>query len=288
MQSFLHSSVHSPDLLLNACTHLTVHPFFHVRCHLFSHSRLQMHFSIIHAFLPSFIQQSMKSFTYSHTHIISHSCTHLPRPVPCSCLQRVVLSANLTSLRNFKADMHYSLPCVAQQTLVTDTLLFADSSMHRPGSPALQPGRRLSSYGRPATALSRLAKLAKTSPGISPRLALPAQAPQYVARADPPHASADPGRAPLEDSSNATHVKARGTLYTGLAQDAAQHVENETHFMSQQAQQRQQQGAIPGAVDQNAAVCNAELVDASRHSQAGVPMLFHEATLRACIYAEHA
>lgn len=145
--------------------------------------------------------------------------------------------------------------------------------MPRPSSPALQPGRRLSSCGRPATALSRLAKLAKSSPGISPRQALPAQSPQYVASADPLHISADPGRAPLEDSSNATHVKARWTLNTGLAQDAAQHVENDTHCMSQQAQQRQQQGAHHGTVDQHAAVCNAELGDASRQSQAGVRML---------------
>ena len=145
--------------------------------------------------------------------------------------------------------------------------------MPRPSSPALQPGRRLSSCGRPATALSRLAKLAKASPGISPRQALPAQSPQYVARADPLHISADPGRAPLKDSSNATHVTARGTLYTGLAQDAAQHMENDIHCMSQQAQQRQQQGADHGMVDQNAAVCSAALGDAPRQSEAGVRML---------------
>lgn len=159
--------------------------------------------------------------------------------------------------------------------------------MPRPSSPALQPGRRLSSYGRPATALSRLAKLAKTSPGISPGQALPAQSPQYVAKANPPHTSADTGRPPVEDSSNASGIKARGSVYSGLAQDAAQHVKNDTHCTSQQAQQ-QQQGAIHCMVDQNAAVCNAELGDASRQSQAGVRMLLCEATLRVFVYAEHA
>lgn len=150
----------------------------------------------------------------------------------------------------------------------------ADSPASNSSSNAQQPGKRLSaSSGRPVTALSRLAKLAKTSPGMSPRQALPPQSPQQVATAEPLHAPADTGRAPFEDTRNANSVKANRASYAGVVPEAAQQVVNDIHSMSQQAKQQQQKGNLHGMVDQNLAGCSADLGGASRQSQAGVRML---------------
>ena len=173
-------------------------------------------------------------------------------------------------------------------------MVSADSAASKSSSSVQQPGKRLSaSSGRPQTALSRLAKLAKTSSGMSPSQVLPAQSPQQIGMAAPLHTSADIGRVPFGDTSNANEVKARGSSCDEVAQEAAQQVEDDIHGMSQQAkqqqqQQQQQEGGLHNMVDQNVAGRNANLGDAPRQSQAGVRMLLwcNVATF-VCMYEDH-
>ena len=171
---------------------------------------------------------------------------------------------------------HCNQPCLPGRPVTAAFIMVsADSAASKSGSSVQQPGKRLSaSSGRPQTALSRLAKLAKTSPGMSPGQVLPAQSPQQISTADPLHISTDIGRLPFGDTSNANEVKARGSPCDEVAQEAAQQVEDDIHNMSQQAKQQQlQEGGLHNMVDQNMAGCNANLGGAPRQSQAGVRML---------------
>lgn len=162
-------------------------------------------------------------------------------------------------------------------------LVFAEPAASMSSSTALQPGRRVSKSGQPTTALSRLAKLAKTSLGMSPRQPLP-QPPQTAALASNPlHAPADKGRAQGDDTQVANGVAHAGALFSTkpvlCAQAAAEQVvkTNEVPGMSQQAQQRQAQQrqqqqlevSLHGSVNEHVAARHADRDGASRLSQAG-------------------
>lgn len=152
--------------------------------------------------------------------------------------------------------------------------MYAEATAPKSSCSGEQAGRRLSKSCRPATALSRLAKLAKTSPGMSPRHP-PPQPPQATAvGSDPLYACANTGRALSEDApgcNGAAHVGGLPcTTPAPCAQAGAAQVVNGNSVpsMSQQ-QQQQQEASLHGRVDKHVAAGNGNREGASRLSQAG-------------------
>lgn len=159
-----------------------------------------------------------------------------------------------------------------RQTAVNS--IFAESEASKSSCSGEQAGRRLSKSCRPATALSRLAKLARTSPGMSPGHP-PPQPPQATAAvSDPLHASTNTGRAVGEDTPGSNGAALVGglpcTAPVRCAQAGAAQVVNENNApgMAQQ-QQQQQEVSLHGRVDKHVAACNGDRGGASRLSQAG-------------------
>ena len=155
---------------------------------------------------------------------------------------------------------------------MTPGFVFAESTTFKSSPTAQQPGKRLSSSCRPITALSRLAKLAKTSPSMSPGQALP-EPPKHAAAAEPLPVVADRGRAHGATTVPPT-IGVKPATSIDVDQAAAEQVEvvGGFHGLSQQEQQ-QQEGTLHGVVNPNVAVCSVDIGDASRQSQAGMGML---------------
>ena len=141
-----------------------------------------------------------------------------------------------------------------------------------------QPRQLASKTPRPGTALSRLSKLAKLSPGISPHqaaLQLPRQTAAQLVVSFP----ADIARASAEDHPQGHDVVSdSGSISEPMlaAETTADQVGrvNDTDHLSQQAQHQQDAaGALADGAVEGAAACIAGTGHAQDMSQAGRAML---------------
>ena len=193
-----------------------------------------------------------------------------------TCLSGILFPANSFTIRynNHKTNNHKT-----KIMFVECTTIVAGSAAFEEGLTAQQPRQLASKTPRLGTALSRLSKLAKLSPGMSPRQAA-LQLPQPPAAAPAVSLLAGTTRASAEDHPQGKAiVSVGGSLSELVLADQAGRV-NYTDHLSQQAQHAQDTARLLGdGPVEGVAACIAGTGHASRLSQAGTAMLL----LQCCV-----